>query len=204
MSTGNLTPSERRRLGYDDMVLLEARRNKRFDEQCDRSSSEDKDNGIENDEESDIEDDEVDIMNGLENTSKELAEDSSDSDCKEYEFQEEQQQIKVAQKEEDFTINKWRSLKSLNPQGMDLNVWLSIHFDKGFDVTENKQRNDIRALESKEMAHRRLWKWRDDNGVMHPDEIEEVFRMDKKKLPITEYRGDDKMAVSHKQRKGSS
>ena len=90
MSTGNLTPSERRRLGHDDMVLLEARRNKRFDEQCDRSSSEDKDNGIENDEESDIEDDEVDIMNGLENTSKELAEDSSDSDCKEYKFQEEQ------------------------------------------------------------------------------------------------------------------
>ena len=32
VSTGNLTPSERRRLGYDDMVLLEARRNKRFDE----------------------------------------------------------------------------------------------------------------------------------------------------------------------------
>ena len=32
-------------------------------------------------------------MDGLENTSKELAEDSSDIDCKEYEFQEEQQQI---------------------------------------------------------------------------------------------------------------
>ena len=53
----------------------------------------------------------MDILNGLGNTSKELAEDSSDSDCKEYEFQEEQQQIKVAQKDEDFTINKWRSLK---------------------------------------------------------------------------------------------
>ena len=106
MSTGNLTPSERRRLGYEDMVLLEARGNKRFDEQCDRSSSENKDNGIEDDEDNGIEDDEVDIMNGLENTSNELAEDSSDSDCKEYEFQEEQWQIKVAQKEEDFTINK--------------------------------------------------------------------------------------------------
>jgi hypothetical protein len=80
VSTGNLTPSERRRLGYEDMVLLEARRNKRFDEQCNWSSSEDKDNGIEGDEESDIEDDEVDIMNGLEKTSKELAGDSSDSD----------------------------------------------------------------------------------------------------------------------------
>ena len=91
-------------------------------------------------------------MSGLENTSKELAEDYSDSDCNKYKFQEEQQQIKVAQKEVDFTINKWRSLKSLNPQGMDLNVWLSIHCDKGLDVTENKQRNDLRALESKEMT----------------------------------------------------
>ena len=55
-------------------------------------------------------------MNGLGITSKDLAEDSSDSDFKEYEFQEEQRQTIVAQKEEDFTINKWRSLKSLNPQ----------------------------------------------------------------------------------------
>ena len=193
MSTGNLTPSERRRLGYEDMVLLEARRNKRFDVQCDRSSSEDEENNIE--------DDKVDIMNGLENTSKELAVDSSDSDCKEYEFQKEQQQIKVAQKDEDFTINKWRSLKSLNPQGMDLNGLLSIHFEKGFHATENMQRNYIRVLESKEKADRRVWKWRDDNGVMHPDEIEEVFRMDKKKLLITEYRSDDKKAGSCKQRK---
>ena len=50
-------------------------------------------------------------MNGLENTSKELAEDSSDSDFKEYEFRDNQQQVKVGQKEKDFTINKWRSLK---------------------------------------------------------------------------------------------
>ena len=171
MSTGNLTPSEKRRLVYEGMVLLEARRNIRFDEQCDRSSSENEENHIE--------DDKVDIMNGLEITSKELAEDSSDSDCKGYEFQEEQQQIKVAQKDEDFTINKWRSLKSLSPQGMDLHVWLSIHFEKGFDATKNMQRNDISALESKEKVHRRVWKWRYDNGVMHPDEIEEVFRMKK-------------------------
>ena len=36
---------------------------------------------------------------------------------------------------------------------------------------------------------------------MHPDEIAEVFRMDKKKLPITEYRGDDKKAGCFKQKK---
>ena len=47
----------------------------------------------------------MDILNGLGNTSKELAEDSSDSDSKEYQFKEDQQQIKVVQKEEDFTIN---------------------------------------------------------------------------------------------------
>jgi hypothetical protein len=81
VSTCNLTPSERRRFGYEDMVLQDARRNKRFDEQCDRSSSEDEENNIE--------DDKKDIMNGLGNASKELAENSSDSDCKEYEFQEE-------------------------------------------------------------------------------------------------------------------
>jgi hypothetical protein len=28
VSTGNLTPSERRKLGYEDMVLLDARRKK--------------------------------------------------------------------------------------------------------------------------------------------------------------------------------
>ena len=87
-----------------------------------------------------------------------------------------------------------------SPQGMDLNDWLSIHFEKGFDATENMQWNDIRVLESKEKAHRRLWDWRDSNGVMHPNEVEEVFRMDKKKLPATEYRGDNREAVSHKQK----
>ena len=63
MSTSNLTPSERRRLGYGDMVLQDARRNKRADEQCYRSSSEDYEgNGIEDDKE--------DIMNELGNTSR--------------------------------------------------------------------------------------------------------------------------------------
>ena len=86
MSTGNLTPSERRRLGHEELVWLEGRRIKRFDEECNRSSSEDEENDIEDEEGNDIEDDKVDIMNGLGITSKELAEDSSDSDFKEYEF----------------------------------------------------------------------------------------------------------------------
>ena len=80
MSTGNLTASERRRLGHEDVMFLAARRKKRFDKQFNRFSSED--------EENDIEDDKVDIMNGLGNTSKELAEDPSDSDSEVYEFQE--------------------------------------------------------------------------------------------------------------------
>jgi hypothetical protein len=66
VSTGNLTPSERRRLGHEEVVCLKARRKKRFDEECNRSSSEDEENVIE--------DDKVDIMNGLGITSKELAE----------------------------------------------------------------------------------------------------------------------------------
>ena len=83
-----------------------------------------------------------------------------------------------------------------------MNDCLNICFEKGIDVTENKQRNDIRILESKEWAHRSLWKCRDDNGVMHPDEIEVVFRMHQKKLPNPENMGDGKRAGSCKQRKG--
>jgi hypothetical protein len=69
-------------------VCQEARRNKRFDEQCDISSSDDEENDIEDVEGNDIEDDKVDIMNGLGITSKELAENSSKSNFKEYEFRE--------------------------------------------------------------------------------------------------------------------
>jgi hypothetical protein len=35
-------------------------------------------------------------------------------------------------------------------------------------------------LESNVRADIKLWKWRDDNSVMHPDEIEEEVRIDKK------------------------
>jgi hypothetical protein len=97
-------------------------------------------------------DDEENIMKGLGSASKKLAEDSSDSNSKEYEFQEEQKQTNLSQKNEDFTTNKWRSLKSLNPQGMHMNDCLNICLEKGIDVTENTQKNDIRVLESKERA----------------------------------------------------
>ena len=43
--------------------------------------------------------------------------------------------------------------ESLNPQGMAVNGLLNIHFEKGFDATENMQRNIIRALERNEKAH---------------------------------------------------
>ena len=142
------------------------------------------------------------IMKGLESASKKYAESSSHSDNIEYDFQDNQKQRKVTQMEEDFKMYKWRSLKSLKPQGIHLNDWLSIHFEKGFDVAENKQKNDIRALESKESAHRRLWKWRDDNCDMHSNEIEEVFRMDTKKSSIPKNRDNVKRSGSWKQRKG--
>ena len=57
VSTGNLTPSERRILGHENMLFLGVRRNKRSDEECNRSSSEDKENDIEDEEGNDIEDD---------------------------------------------------------------------------------------------------------------------------------------------------
>ena len=86
---------------------------------------------------------------------------------------------------------------------MHSNDWLNIHFENGFDVAESKQKNDFRALESKERAHRRLWKWRGDNGVMYRDEIEELFRMDKKKSSILQNRENVKRSESQKQRKRS-
>ena len=91
----------------------------------------------------------MDFMKGLESASKMYDESSSDSDNIEYDFQDNQKQRKVTQMEEDFKMYKWRSLKSLKLQGMHLNDWLNIHFEKGFDVAENKQKNDIRALKSK-------------------------------------------------------
>ena len=137
MSTGNHHTSERGSLGHEDVVFLETRRNKQVYKQCDKSSSKEEDNCFE--------DGDMDIMKGLESASKKYAESSSDSDNIEYDFQDNQKLRKVTQVEEDFTINKWRRLKSLKPQGMHLNDWLNICFEKGFDVAENTQMNDIRV-----------------------------------------------------------
>ena len=46
-------------------------------------------------------------MKGFGSASKMYAERSSDSDNKEYDFQDKQKQRKVTQMEEVFTINKW-------------------------------------------------------------------------------------------------
>ena len=45
--TGVLSLIERRRLGHEDVLFLGTRRNKDFDGQCDRSSSKDNYNDIE-------------------------------------------------------------------------------------------------------------------------------------------------------------
>ena len=58
-------------------------------------------------------------------------------------------------------------------------------------------------LQSKERAPRRLWKWRNDNGVMYPDDNEELLRMDKKKSSIPQNRDNVKRSGSRKQRKRS-
>ena len=108
------------RLDHEDVVLIEARRNKQVYKQSDKSSSKEEDNCFE--------DEDVDIMKGLESASKKYAESFSDSDNIEFDFQDNQKQRKVTQMEEDFKMYKWRSLKSLKPQGMHLNDWLKTHF----------------------------------------------------------------------------
>jgi hypothetical protein len=92
---------------------------------------------------------------------------------------------------------------SLNPQGMALNGWLNIHFEKGLDATENMQRNDIRFLKRNEKAHIRLWKWRDASG-MYPVKIEELIRMDKRSHQVMETGLFKKRAGNYQQRKWTS
>ena len=108
MNTGNHHSSERSSLGNEDVVYLEARRNKQVYKQCDKSNSKEEDNCLE--------DEDIDIMKGLESASKMYAESSADSNNIEYDFQDNQKQGKVTQMEKDFTINKWSRLKSLKPQ----------------------------------------------------------------------------------------
>ena len=117
MSTGNRNTSVRRRLGDNFVFFLEARRNKKTFKQCDRPSSKDEEYGVK--------DEGVDIMSGLGSASTKFADKSSDSDNREYEVNDKQEQKKAIQKEADITINKWRRLKSLNPQAMLLNDWLN-------------------------------------------------------------------------------
>ena len=61
MSTGNHHTSERGSLGHEDVLFLEARRNKQVYKQCDKSSSKEEDNCFE--------DEDIDIMKGLESAS---------------------------------------------------------------------------------------------------------------------------------------
>ena len=71
------------------MVFLGARRHHTTQvyEPCDRSSSKDADNCIE--------DEDVVIMKGFGSASKKYAESSSDSDNKEYDFQDKQKQMRL-------------------------------------------------------------------------------------------------------------
>jgi hypothetical protein len=36
------------------------------------------------------------------------------------------------------------------------------------------------------MFHARLWKWRDNNGVVHPIQIDKRYRMDRKEKNATQ------------------
>ena len=55
----------------------------------------------------------------------------------------------------------------------------------------------MRPTETLAMLHVRLWKWRDDNGVIHPIQIDKRYRMDTKEnkvskpKEVTKERGND-------------
>ena len=104
------------------------------------------------------------------------------------------------------STNRWRRLNSLNPQGIH-KEWLAEHsfsFWKRIWCCREHRWMISGFLESKDRAPRRLWKLRDDNGIMFPDDIEELFRIEKKKSSISPKQGlcqECRQASRWKQRK---
>ena len=62
-------------------------------------------------------------------------------------------------RKEDFL----RDLKSTNPIELGLDDWFNFYLKQGFYRSSAEQKSDIRALESKEMAHKSLWECRGDH-----------------------------------------
>ena len=94
---------------------------------------------------------------------------------------------------------QWKALL----QGMILVIvreaWIDIHVANRYDQLVNPvQGQHLRPTETLAMFHARLWKWRDDNGVIYPIKIDKRCRMDTKEEIITK----PKEAKKRKRKRG--
>ena len=93
--------------------------------------------------------------------------------------------------EEDFMsvepTHQWKTFLQGMPSGILKEAWINIHVADGYDQLVNQvQGQDLRPTETLAMLHARLWKWRDDNGVVHPVQIDKRYRMDRKEEKATQ------------------
>ena len=83
--------------------------------------------------------------------------------------------------------HQWKTLLQGMPSGILKEAWINIHVANGYDQLVNQvQGQDLRPTETLAMLHARLWKWRDDNGVVHPVQIDKRYRMDRKEEKATQ------------------
>jgi hypothetical protein len=81
---------------------------------------------------------------------------------------------------------QWKTLLQGMTSVIQKEAWIDIHVANGYDQLVNQvQGQDLRPTETLTMFHARLWKWRDDNGVIHPIKINKRCRMDTKEKKVT-------------------
>ena len=66
-------------------------------------------------------------------------------------------------------------------------AWIDIHVANRYDQLVNPVHGqDLRPTETLAIFHARLWKWRDDNSVIHPIQIDKRYKMDTKEKKVTQ------------------
>ena len=82
---------------------------------------------------------------------------------------------------------KWKTLLQGMASGILKEAWIDIHVANGYDQLVNQvQGQDLRPTETLAIFHARLWKWRDDNSVIHPIQIDKRYKMDTKEKKVTQ------------------
>ena len=82
---------------------------------------------------------------------------------------------------------KWKTLLQGMASGILKEAWIDIHVANGYDQLVNQvQGQDLRPTETLAMFHARLWKWGDDNSVIHPIQIDKRYKMDTKEKKVTQ------------------